>query len=507
MKLQLLITLLKSIVSLYCCEAYLFYKSHHNGAYDDIDIYMQATRDSTGAQARSLISHNFSEAFFKHKFPSNYIENMIRDGEYEGRSLGWPSAYSHSEMNRSLVPYGCWFRKRTDTGIYVNLGSSILIEGRGRLYDLLKTPDRTDTYFCSKALQQGYTSIVTNNPSQFLDFGSETIMCYGGCSTVRFNATCPPGIKLQKGYHAFDTCNCSDTVWTLNCDGRTKNHVMRQPEIDILLDKNVCILDTEAIVYPTRVLYANVDLMINIYIAIDLIINSTSNHHHYHNITIDEIISDMKINDDNSNTLLLNLQSNVSTTAEEKSSLSLKKVNSASVLVYTTSMDDHISSIKMIAINNTYIGVISSFKHTIFSAHHRWLLEDARCLKKLGAYLIILVGDFNHEVAEALMSHMHEYVDVIIGVNDDNDEDESKLLTSSYYLHHHYETIKYDNDTTMSPTSINPFELKGRILLFDKTRLRSYHQDQPHNKQIVEHYGKVHLEKTSNYQLMINCTV
>ena len=156
----------------------------------------------------------------------------------------------------------------------------------------------------------------------------------------------------------------------------------------------------------------------------------------------------------------------------------------------------------MIAINNTYIGVISSFKHTISSAHHRWLLEDARCLKKLGAYLIILVGDFNHEVAEALMSRMHEYVDVIIGVNDDNDEDTNKLLTSSYYMHHHY-----DNDTIMSPSSTNPFELKGRILLFDKTRLRSHHQDQPHNKQIIELYGKVYIEKTSNYQLMINCTV
>ena len=34
-----------------------------------------------------------------------------------------------------------------------------------------------------------------------------------------------------------------------------------------------------------------------------------------------------------------------------------------------------------------------------------------------------------------------------------------------------------------------------------------FYQDQPHNKQIVEHYGKVHIEKTSNYQLMINCTV
>ena len=111
---------------------------------------------------------------------------------------------------------------------------------------------------------------------------------------------------------------------------------MIQPENEILLDKNVCILDTEAIVYPTRVLYANVDLMINIYIAIDLIINSTSNHHH--NITIDEIISDMKIKDDDSNTLLLNLQSLFLIAAEEKSSLSLRKINNASVLVYTTSL-------------------------------------------------------------------------------------------------------------------------------------------------------------------------
>jgi hypothetical protein len=60
-----------------------------------------------------------------------------------------------------------------------------------------------------------------------LDLGSETIICYGGCSTVRFNTTCPSGIKLQKGYHAFDTCNCTDAVGTLNCDGRTKSHVMR----------------------------------------------------------------------------------------------------------------------------------------------------------------------------------------------------------------------------------------------------------------------------------------
>ncbi len=43
------------------------------------------------------------------------------------------------------------------------------------------------------------------------------------------------------------------------------------------------------------------------------------------------------------------------------------------------------------------------------------------------------------------MSRMHEYVDVIIGVNDDNDdENESTLLASSYNLHNHYEIIMYE---------------------------------------------------------------
>ena len=76
----MLITLLKSIVSLYCCEAYLFYKSHHNDANDEIDIYMQATRNAVGAMTRYLISHNFST---KPKLPHNYIENVLRDGIYD----------------------------------------------------------------------------------------------------------------------------------------------------------------------------------------------------------------------------------------------------------------------------------------------------------------------------------------------------------------------------------------------------------------------------------------
>lgn len=39
--------LLISIASLYFCKGYLFFTSHHNGDYDDIDIFMQAIRLST----------------------------------------------------------------------------------------------------------------------------------------------------------------------------------------------------------------------------------------------------------------------------------------------------------------------------------------------------------------------------------------------------------------------------------------------------------------------------
>lgn len=61
--------------------------------------------------------------------------------------------------------------------ILIYLGSNILIEDRRRLI----TTDRTDTYFCSKVLQQSYTSIsiMTNNPINppfTFDFGSEFML-------------------------------------------------------------------------------------------------------------------------------------------------------------------------------------------------------------------------------------------------------------------------------------------------------------------------------------------
>jgi hypothetical protein len=83
MKFHLLISLIISIASLYFCKGYLFFTSHHNGDYDDIDIFMQAIRVSTGSMARKMISQNFSITLSKTKFRPNFILNVLRDGIYE----------------------------------------------------------------------------------------------------------------------------------------------------------------------------------------------------------------------------------------------------------------------------------------------------------------------------------------------------------------------------------------------------------------------------------------
>ena len=114
----------------------------------DLDIYMQATRISS----KSWYT-NFTLASLENKHMPNLANNLIKDGFYEGLSKGFPGFYSPFEVNRPLVPYGCWHRQRHDTGIFVNLGSNVLVEERFELYKLLNTPDMTDTYFCTKALQ------------------------------------------------------------------------------------------------------------------------------------------------------------------------------------------------------------------------------------------------------------------------------------------------------------------------------------------------------------------
>jgi len=456
-----------------CGEGSLFYEENYLHTVSDIDIYMQASRGSVSYHENYP---NITAA--RLQLPSTMIDNLLKDGWYEGLSKGFPGAYSPTEVNRPLVPYGCWHRKRTNSGIFVNLGSNILIEERQSLFKLLATPDRSDTYFCTKALQAGYTSIVTNNPPWNALLGSETIICYGGCGTIRFNTTCPP-IETRKGYQAYNTCNCSDAHHFLNCDGDTKVNDMSIP-VTVPLAMNRCILETTD--FKTKDLFQNVNLDFTFYFALDLLTHDRVRN----DILLDRLTSTIEKTDKN-NTIILNLQ--MAQDSFHYSSLALKNISFIankdyvvvdSMMLYSGALDARTSTRRLFSMKHTYIGVISNFKYFNFEKHSKRILDDARCLKKLGAYFIILIGDFDERLAEAMMEYLHSYVDVIIGKHiagdlDRNDtssvgNSEVEILYGNRTVEFHKNEHKLDN-------------LFSRIVLFKG-----------------DTYGKVHVEKLSNYR-------
>lgn len=436
----------------------------------DIDVYLQVARESTGGWSQREILNNIPLA--RKHYTAQIIENIIRDGWYEGLSLGYPAVYSPKEKHRPFVPYGCWFRRSEETGIFVNLGTSILIEDRFHLYKQYQVTD--DTYFCSKAMSLGYTSFQLQVGRK----DAETVVCYGDCGRIPFNTTCPPGMKLRKGYQAYnDTCNCSDENILLNCDGNLVID-MKKPSV---LDNNKCIMTINDL--TSTQMYTNHVLDMMLYFTTDLLSTSKSSHDR-DQLLLSSLTSSIGRITDITKTLVLNLETNAS-----KDSISglfrLKdgQINTSfllteSVPLYSMTLDIHMTERKLINIDNKYIGVISNFRYANPAGHRRWLLDDARCLKKLGAYLIILVGNFDHGVVEWLMGFLHSYVDLIIGV-----DDRAQSIKSSFYLHYHKKTDLNDYD-----------KMLNRMLMFEKS------------PNAFKNYGRIHIQKMPDYKLMINRT-
>lgn len=164
---------------------------------------------------------------------------------------GWSSGFPGSDINnRSYVPYGCWFYISPGSGIYVNIGHT-LVSRRDDLFttlslhkngclrsdnssDLNDLSDRSsddnydsslhhdgtidnnyqciDKYFCTRAMELGYNSI------QIIDH-KELVICHQQCSSLSYDGACPP-IELRTN-HASDICHCSEEIRNrgeLNCD-------------------------------------------------------------------------------------------------------------------------------------------------------------------------------------------------------------------------------------------------------------------------------------------------
>jgi hypothetical protein len=153
---------------------------------------------------------------------STYFLNSYKDREYvweEGLSRGFPGR----SVNETKVGYGCWFNLAQGSGIFVNVGKTIVVTDKYKstLFKDLGLTSRgclpTDTaggfcfdrYLCTAAQAKGYDSIQVPGHS-------ELVICGGKCATQSLRYTCPP-LELRSGVDASRACNCSDESHLLNC--------------------------------------------------------------------------------------------------------------------------------------------------------------------------------------------------------------------------------------------------------------------------------------------------
>lgn len=148
-------------------------------------------------------------------------KKLIEYEYYEGFSRGWPDP---DIFNRNPKPYGCYFHMLRGTGIYINVGKTLVAMNRTNLYQLLNlscvdasclmTPDHV---LCPAIIALGLDSIQIYN-SQKERF-AELIFCTGNCSTDAVRTACPP-VELRTGINATKLCFCNASFPILNCNNK-----------------------------------------------------------------------------------------------------------------------------------------------------------------------------------------------------------------------------------------------------------------------------------------------
>jgi len=158
------------------------------------------------------------------------------------------------------VPYGCWFFYAKGSGIYIDVGKTLIgtVDSILRQLSLEQIRDCLqsyvpqnnishginvnciDKYYCSRALTLGYDSV------QIMD-RQEIVICSGKCATHRFDGACPP-VRLYRRKHSshgelsiynnkhevqpsshdatngdddissnYEDCQCDDSTDVMNC--------------------------------------------------------------------------------------------------------------------------------------------------------------------------------------------------------------------------------------------------------------------------------------------------
>ena len=149
----------------------------------------------------------------------------------EGLSRGFPE-YEGFFNDRHPQPYGCWFHIMRGTGVFVNIGKTIVAMSRKHAFEILNIPcsddnvycyhPASDFNFCSKIIERGYDSIQIYNshPANF----SELVFCTGNCATKPLSGSCAP-LELRTGWNATKHCSCNSSYAILNCDNNITNAI------------------------------------------------------------------------------------------------------------------------------------------------------------------------------------------------------------------------------------------------------------------------------------------
>ena len=143
-------------------------------------------------------------------------------GYFEGFSRGWPVVTTGEGFGtRKPKPYGCWFYIGRGTGMFINLGKTLVSMSRSQANEILGLTGQSDFYdfdICSKVIEKGYDSIQMYNNLPPRDL-PELVYCTGRCATDEVRSACPP-VELRTGWNATKRCDCNDTYPIMNCNNK-----------------------------------------------------------------------------------------------------------------------------------------------------------------------------------------------------------------------------------------------------------------------------------------------
>ena len=351
---------------------------------------------------------------------------------FEGLSYGWPAGVN--EFNkRTLQPYGCWFYMLRGSGMYVNIGKTLV--ALNRTDAMIKMGINTnqsssaDYHFCRRLIERGYDSLQIFNS---LDpHHSELVICTGGCITTKVASACVP-IEVRTGWNATKPCNCNDSYPILNCNQKITD------ELDCIdtFRKNPGMVPINKASVKQSCFYEDFEWNNNEFKSSSEKVNVLFTRRHSRSQQLTYLSKVVKTFRDEGHTILVDIghssyQGNLSNVLEEMNFIGYDVVSMAHHLenegFFQNSQNKYIFSMLSLFLPQCRRSTIINrgnirFGFIAYSLHNNMdidsitqlVLDEALCLKRLSD-IIILLSDGGLQADQYISRRLNKYVDVVLG--------------------------------------------------------------------------------------------